>query len=104
MNQTGAAQMTNAMCIVVITGSMRPGKYTNMATATRDVELKAEEVVGHQMGIRSVPHFLVDGTYAVSGARNRLKYCARPFEGQWLIMREAKMHGGDLRLFESCYA
>jgi len=32
-------------------------------------EVKAEEMVGHKMGIRSVPHFILDGTYAISGAQ-----------------------------------
>lgn len=32
-------------------------------------EVKAEEAAGHQLGIRGVPYFVVDGTYAISGAQ-----------------------------------
>lgn len=32
-------------------------------------EVKAEESAGHQLGIRGVPYFVVDGTYAISGAQ-----------------------------------
>jgi predicted DsbA family dithiol-disulfide isomerase len=32
-------------------------------------EVKAEESAGHQLGIRSVPYFLLNGTYALSGAQ-----------------------------------
>ena len=32
-------------------------------------EVKAEESVGHKMGIRGVPYFVFDGTYGVSGAQ-----------------------------------
>ncbi|TKS60623.1 MAG: hypothetical protein EWM72_01173 [Nitrospira sp.] len=32
-------------------------------------EVKAEEAVGHRMGIRSVPYFVLNGTYAISGAQ-----------------------------------
>lgn len=32
-------------------------------------EVKAEETAGHALGIRGVPYFLVDGTYAISGAQ-----------------------------------
>jgi predicted DsbA family dithiol-disulfide isomerase len=31
-------------------------------------EVKAEESTGHRLGIRSVPHFVLNGTYAISGA------------------------------------
>lgn len=33
------------------------------------VEVKAEEAAGHRLGIRGVPYFIVDGTYAISGAQ-----------------------------------
>jgi len=33
------------------------------------VEVKAEEAAGHKLGIRGVPYFVVDGTYAISGAQ-----------------------------------
>jgi len=32
-------------------------------------EVKAEESAGHKLGIRGVPYFIVDGTYAISGAQ-----------------------------------
>ena len=32
-------------------------------------EVKAEEAAGHQLGIRGVPYFVVNGTYAISGAQ-----------------------------------
>ena len=32
-------------------------------------EVKAEESAGHRLGIRSVPYFLLNGTYALSGAQ-----------------------------------
>ncbi len=32
-------------------------------------EVKAEEATGHALGIRGVPYFLVNGTYAISGAQ-----------------------------------
>lgn len=32
-------------------------------------EVKAEEVVGHQLGIRGVPYFVLDKTYGISGAQ-----------------------------------
>ncbi|MDP1946417.1 MAG: DsbA family oxidoreductase [Nitrospirota bacterium] len=32
-------------------------------------EVKAEESEGHRLGIRSVPYFLLNGTYALSGAQ-----------------------------------
>ncbi len=32
-------------------------------------EVKAEESTGHRLGIRSVPYFLLNGTYALSGAQ-----------------------------------
>lgn len=32
-------------------------------------EVKAEESAGHQLGIRGVPYFVLDGTYAISGAQ-----------------------------------
>jgi predicted DsbA family dithiol-disulfide isomerase len=32
-------------------------------------EVKAEEAVGHRLGIRGVPYFLLNQTYAVSGAQ-----------------------------------
>ena len=33
------------------------------------VEVKAEEAVGHKLGIRGVPYFMLNGTYAISGAQ-----------------------------------
>ncbi len=33
------------------------------------VEVKAEEAAGHKLGIRGVPYFIVNGTYAISGAQ-----------------------------------
>jgi predicted DsbA family dithiol-disulfide isomerase len=32
-------------------------------------EVKAEESAGHKLGIRGVPYFIVNGTYAISGAQ-----------------------------------
>jgi predicted DsbA family dithiol-disulfide isomerase len=32
-------------------------------------EVKVEEKVGHTLGIRGVPYFVLDGTYAISGAQ-----------------------------------
>ena len=32
-------------------------------------EVKAEESAGHKLGIRGVPYFIVEGTYAISGAQ-----------------------------------
>lgn len=32
-------------------------------------EVKAEEATGHKLGIRGVPYFILDGTYAISGAQ-----------------------------------
>lgn len=32
-------------------------------------EVKAEEATGHRLGIRGVPYFVVNGTYAISGAQ-----------------------------------
>jgi predicted DsbA family dithiol-disulfide isomerase len=32
-------------------------------------EVMAEEAAGHKLGIRGVPYFVVDGTYAISGAQ-----------------------------------
>jgi predicted DsbA family dithiol-disulfide isomerase len=32
-------------------------------------EVKAEESVGHKLGVRGVPYFLLDGTYGISGAQ-----------------------------------
>ncbi|HXV67946.1 MAG TPA: DsbA family oxidoreductase [Nitrospira sp.] len=32
-------------------------------------EVKTEEAAGHRMGIRAVPHFVLNGTYAISGAQ-----------------------------------
>jgi predicted DsbA family dithiol-disulfide isomerase len=32
-------------------------------------EVKAEEAVGHKLGIRGVPYFVLDGIYAISGAQ-----------------------------------
>ncbi len=33
-------------------------------------EVKAEEAAGHRLGIRSVPYFVVNGAYALSGAQS----------------------------------
>ena len=33
------------------------------------VEVKAEESVGHRLGIRGVPYFVIDNTYGISGAQ-----------------------------------
>ncbi len=32
-------------------------------------EVKVEEAAGHKLGIRGVPYFIVNGTYAISGAQ-----------------------------------
>ncbi|MBI3356772.1 MAG: DsbA family oxidoreductase [Nitrospirae bacterium] len=32
-------------------------------------EVKAEESTGHRLGIRAVPYFVLNGTYAISGAQ-----------------------------------
>ncbi|UVT21751.1 MAG: DsbA family oxidoreductase [Nitrospira sp.] len=39
---------------------------TNEAGAA---EVKAEESIGHRLGIRGVPYFVIDGTYGISGAQ-----------------------------------
>lgn len=31
--------------------------------------MKAEEAVGHRLGIRGVPYFVVNGVYVLSGAQ-----------------------------------
>lgn len=33
------------------------------------IEVKAEEEIGQRMGIQSVPHFILDGKHAISGAQ-----------------------------------
>lgn len=33
------------------------------------IEVKAEETAGHKLGIRGVPYFVLNGTYAMSGAQ-----------------------------------
>jgi len=33
------------------------------------IEVKTEETAGHRLGIRGVPYFLLNGTYAMSGAQ-----------------------------------
>lgn len=33
------------------------------------VEVKAEESIGHELGIRGVPYFVIDNTYGISGAQ-----------------------------------
>ena len=33
------------------------------------MEVKTEAAAGHKLGIRGVPYFIVDGTYAISGAQ-----------------------------------
>lgn len=32
-------------------------------------EVRSEEAAGHKLGIRGVPYFVIDGTYAISGAQ-----------------------------------
>jgi len=32
-------------------------------------EVRIEEAAGHRMGIRGVPHFVLNGRYAISGAQ-----------------------------------
>lgn len=39
-------------------------------------EVKAEESTGHRLGIRSVPHFVLNGTYAMSGAQSPDRFVA----------------------------
>ena len=39
-------------------------------------EVKAEESAGHRLGIRSVPYFLLNGTYALSGAQPSDRFVA----------------------------
>jgi predicted DsbA family dithiol-disulfide isomerase len=39
-----------------------------LASDAGAADVKAEEAVGHSMGIRAVPHFVLDGRYAISGA------------------------------------
>jgi predicted DsbA family dithiol-disulfide isomerase len=43
------------------------GRYLQSDEGT--AEVKAEEAVGHKLGIRGVPYFVVDGIYAISGAQ-----------------------------------
>lgn len=40
-----------------------------LATETGVAEVKTEEAAGHRMGIRSVPHFVLNDLYAISGAQ-----------------------------------
>ncbi|MBS0181177.1 MAG: DsbA family oxidoreductase [Nitrospira sp.] len=43
---------------------------TELFTSEEGVtEVKVEESVGHTLGIRGVPYFVLDGTYAISGAQ-----------------------------------
>jgi predicted DsbA family dithiol-disulfide isomerase len=39
-------------------------------------EVKAEESAGHRLGIRSVPYFLLNGTYVLSGAQPPERFVA----------------------------
>jgi predicted DsbA family dithiol-disulfide isomerase len=39
-------------------------------------EVKAEESTGHQLGIRGVPYFVLNGTYAISGAQPSDRFVA----------------------------
>ncbi len=39
-------------------------------------EVKAEEAVGHRLGIRSVPYFVLNGAYALSGAQPPERFVA----------------------------
>jgi predicted DsbA family dithiol-disulfide isomerase len=39
-------------------------------------EVKAEESTGHRLGIRGVPYFLLNGTYALSGAQPSDRFVA----------------------------
>jgi predicted DsbA family dithiol-disulfide isomerase len=39
-------------------------------------EVKAEEAAGHQLGIRGVPYFVLNGTYAISGAQPSDRFVA----------------------------
>lgn len=40
-----------------------------LASETGVAEVKTEEAAGHRMGIRSVPHFVLNDLYAISGAQ-----------------------------------
>jgi predicted DsbA family dithiol-disulfide isomerase len=48
-------------------------------------EVRAEEAAGHRRGIRSVPHFVLNGTYAVSGAQPPDRFVAafKQVEADW---------------------
>jgi predicted DsbA family dithiol-disulfide isomerase len=39
-------------------------------------EVKAEEAAGHKLGIRGVPYFVLNGTYALSGAQSPERFVA----------------------------
>ncbi|MDF0677030.1 MAG: DsbA family oxidoreductase [Nitrospira sp.] len=41
-----------------------------LASEEGAAEVKAEESVGHELGIRGVPYFVLDGTYGISGAQS----------------------------------
>ncbi len=40
-----------------------------LANQAATAEVKAEESVGHKLGIRGVPYFVIDNTYGISGAQ-----------------------------------
>lgn len=52
-------------------------------------EVKAEESVGHKIGIRGVPYFVFDGTYGLSGAQPPEVFLSA------LQRREADRSGGN---------
>jgi predicted DsbA family dithiol-disulfide isomerase len=52
-----------------VQAGLEPAKVESFLLSDAGVaDVKIEEAAGHQMGIRSVPHFVLNGTYAISGA------------------------------------
>jgi predicted DsbA family dithiol-disulfide isomerase len=47
-----------------------------LASDTGMADVKAEEATSHRMGIRAVPHFVLEGRYAISGAVRADKFVA----------------------------
>ncbi len=73
MNQTAAAQMTSAIRIVVITGSVRPGNYTNMAAALVLDELSRHSKVSVDEIDPAVLRLPPPGTYPPSSDMTQLQ-------------------------------
>jgi predicted DsbA family dithiol-disulfide isomerase len=57
------------MHVAAEAGLDRTETETFLASETGMVEVKAEEAVGRRLGIRSVPHFVFNGSLSISGAQ-----------------------------------